>query len=215
MAVATDIQRYMEDSSWIRKMFEIGIQLREELGSENVFDLSLGNPVMEPPIEFLQELRRAVDDPETGKHRYMPNAGYTETRQAIATQLEKETKLPYRSSDILMCVGAGGGINVALHALLNPGDEVIIFKPFFAEYLFYVYNHQGTPRTVECNDQFIPNLQDLEANITARTKVVMLNSPNNPSGVVYSVEFLKELSALPGITPSLAEKLRKYDTGYN
>lgn len=196
MAIATDIRRYMEDSSWIRKMFEIGIQLRGELGDEKVFDLSLGNPIMEPPTEFLSELRRVVDNTETGKHRYMPNAGYTETREAIASQLAEETHLPYKSSDVLMCVGAGGGINVVLHALLNPGDEVIIFKPFFAEYLFYAYNHQGAPRMVECDDQFVPNLRDLEDKITAQTKVVMLNSPNNPSGVVYSIEFLKELTTL-------------------
>ena len=194
MAIADSVRQYMQDSSWIRRMFEIGIVMRQERGEGNVFDLSLGNPVMEPPPEFIQELRRLVNDPQPGMHRYMPNAGYTETRQAVAEHLAVETGLPYETSHIMMCVGAGGGINVALHALLNPDDEVIILAPFFAEYLFYVYNHQGVPVVTGCDRQFNPDLAELESKLTPRTKALLLNSPNNPSGVVYSPELMTRLS---------------------
>ena len=132
MALADSIRRHMADSSWIRRMFEIGIAMKAERGEENVFDLSLGNPVMEPPPEFQRELRKLVDHPEPGMHRYMPNAGYTETRQAVAGQLAKETGLPYQASHVMMTVGAGGAINVALHALLNPRDAMVVLAPFFA-----------------------------------------------------------------------------------
>ena len=196
MAIADHIRRYMADSSWIRRMFEIGIAMKQERGEANVFDLSLGNPVMEPPTEFVEELRRLVNDPQPGMHRYMPNAGYPETRQAVAEALARETGLPYQAAQVMMTVGAGGGINVALHALLNPGDEVIIFAPFFGEYTFYVYNHTGVPVVVGCDGQFNPDLRALESKITSRTKVVLLNSPNNPSGVVYSSELVAQLADL-------------------
>ena len=196
MAVADHIKHYMADSSWIRRMFEIGAAMKRERGEANVFDLSLGNPVMEPPVEFTEELRRLANDPPPGMHRYMPNAGYPETRQAIADELARETGLPYQAEHVLMTVGAGGGINVALHALLNPGDEVIIFVPFFGEYIFYVRNHVGVPSTVGCDRQFSPDLAVLESKITSRTKAVLLNSPNNPSGAVYGQEVVAQLAAL-------------------
>ena len=206
MAIADHIRHYMADSSWIRRMFEIGIAMKRERGEANVFDLSLGNPVMEPPAEFTEELRRLVNDPQPGMHRYMPNAGYTETRQAVADGLAKEAGLAYQVAHVMMTVGAGGGINVALHALLNPGDEVIIFTPFFGEYTFYVYNHTGVPVVVGCDPQFNPDLRELESKLTPRTKAVLLNSPNNPSGVVYSVELVAELAAL------LDRKSREFGT---
>ena len=206
MAIADHIRRYMADSSWIRRMFEIGIAMRQERGEANVFDLSLGNPVMEPPAEFTQELRRLVNDPQPGMHRYMPNAGYTETRQAVAEELAKETGLPYQAQNLMMTVGAGGAINVALHALLNPGDEVIILAPYFGEYTFYVYNHMGVPVVVGCDQEFNPDLGELESKLTSRTRAVLLNSPNNPSGAVYSAQVVAGLAEL------LDRKGRELDT---
>ena len=206
MAIATRIREYMEEGSWIRRMFEIGLELKRERGEENVFDLSLGNPVVEPPPQFHRELRRWVERPVPGMHRYMPNAGYWETREAVAQQLAKETELPYGPAHVMMTVGAGGGINVALHALMNPGEEVIIFAPYFAEYRFYAYNHSGVPVVVPCDGQFIPDLAELEARLSPRTKVVLLNSPNNPSGVVYGAGFLRQLAEL------LERKVRELGT---
>ena len=196
MPVAPNIKKHMADSSWIRRMFELGIALKRERGEENVFDLSLGNPVMEPPKEFADELRRLADSPAVGTHRYMPNAGYVETRAAVAEALAEETGLSYGPQHVLMTVGAGGGINVVIHALCEPGDEVVIVAPFFAEYLFYASNHGATAVAVGCDADFTPDLADMESKITARTRIVMINSPNNPSGVVYSAAFIEELAAL-------------------
>ena len=196
MPIASQIKQYMADSSWIRRMFELGITMKQERGEENVFDLSLGNPVMEPPPEFFAEMRRLLDELPAGSHRYMPNAGYPETRAAVAEALAEETGLPYATPNILMTVGAGGGINAVLHALCEPGDEVAIFAPFFAEYLFYARNHGATPVAIGCDAEFTPDLAELEAKITRQTKVVMVNSPNNPSGRVYDEAFVRDLAAL-------------------
>jgi aspartate aminotransferase len=196
MAIASQIKQYMADSSWIRRMFELGITMKRERGEENVFDLSLGNPVMEPPAEFMAEMRRLLDELPAGSHRYMPNAGYPETRAAVASALAEETGLAYGAEHVLMTVGAGGGINAVLHALCEPDDEVVIFAPFFAEYLFYAANHGAKSVAVGCDANFTPDLEELEAKITSRTKVVMVNSPNNPSGKVYSQGFVHALSAL-------------------
>ena len=193
MPIASQIKRYMADSSWIRRMFELGITMKRERGEENVFDLSLGNPVAEPPAEFFAEMRRLLDELPPGSHRYMPNAGYPDTRAAVAAALAEESGLPYRLEHIMMTVGAGGGINTVLHALCEPDDEVIIFAPFFAEYLFYATNHGATTVTVGCDAQFTPDLAELESKITRRTKVVMVNSPNNPSGKVYDTAFIQRL----------------------
>jgi aspartate aminotransferase len=196
MAIASQIKQYMADSSWIRRMFELGIAMKRERGEENVFDLSLGNPVMEPPPEFMIEMRRLLDEMPTGSHRYMPNAGYTETRAAVASALAEETGLPYGPEHVMMAVGAGGGINAVLHALCEPEDEVVIFAPFFAEYLFYAVNHGAKSVAVGCDSDFTPDLAELEAKITPRTKVVMVNSPNNPSGRVYPGTFIRDLGEL-------------------
>ncbi len=122
MAVARKIHEFMERGSWIRKMFEEGIALKQQFGEDNVFDLSLGNPIMEPPQEFFEELRRIAENPNPGMHRYTPNAGYVETRAAVASQLREETGLEFTADEILMTCGAGGGLNVVLKTLLDPGD---------------------------------------------------------------------------------------------
>ena len=194
MAIAANVRKHMADSSWIRRMFELGIALKRERGDENVFDLSLGNPVMEPPREFFKALRSFADAPTSGAHRYMPNAGYPETRAAVAAALSDDTGMDYGPQHVMMCVGAGGGINVVLHALCDPGDEVVVFAPFFAEYLFYAANHGAVPIVVGCDDEFTPDLAELASKLTARTKVVLLNSPNNPSGAMYGAELIAALA---------------------
>ena len=196
MAIAADIRQAMEDSSWIRRMFELGIQLRQERGPENVFDLSLGNPIAEPPPQFFDQLRRFAVDDAPGVHRYMPNAGYIETRQAVADALSDETGLPYSADHIVMTVGAAAALNVVIHSLCDRDDEVVILTPYFAEYLFYATNHAATPVVVGCDENFIPDLDGLESTLSERTKVVIVNSPNNPSGAMYPASFIKALATL-------------------
>ena len=127
MSVAAKIQQAMESQSWIRQMFELGIQLKREHGDENVFDLSLGNPILEPPAEVAEALKRLASDPPAGMHRYMPNAGYAETRGAIAAHLASGTGLGFTAAHTVMTCGAGGALNVIFKSILNPGEEVIIF----------------------------------------------------------------------------------------
>jgi len=196
MAVAADIQRAMEDSSWIRRMFELGIQLRQERGAENVFDLSLGNPIAEPPPQFFEQLHRFAADDAPGVHRYMPNAGYVETRQAVADALSDETGLAYGADQVVMTVGAAAALNVVVHSLCDRDDEVVILTPYFAEYLFYATNHAATPVVVGCDDDFMPDLEELEEKLSDRTKVVIVNSPNNPSGAMYPASFIEALGHL-------------------
>ena len=196
MAVSKKIKRFMKEGSWIRRMFEEGIALKRQYGEDNVFDLSLGNPITEPPDQFLQELRRIVADPWPGMHRYMPNAGYAETRAAVAAQLSEETGLEFTVGHILMTCGAGGALNVVIKALLDPGDEVVIFAPYFVEYLYYVDNHGGACNVVPPDSGFNPDFEALEAAISPTTRIVLVSSPNNPTGVVYSPEVLDRLGSI-------------------
>ncbi len=196
MAIAGKIKGFMEQSSWIRKMFEEGIRLKREFGEENVFDLSLGNPVMEPPKELKAAMIAAAGDPAPGLHRYMPNAGLPETRQAVANALSPECKTPLTGDSVVMVCGAAGGLNIVLKTLLDPGDEVIVLTPYFVEYLFYADNHGGKIAPVATRDDFTPDLPAIDAAINDKTKAVIVNSPNNPTGVVYSREILQGLADL-------------------
>ena len=206
MSISERVQKSMAEGSWIRKMFEVGASLKKQYGKENVFDLTLGNPVMEPPAELHRELRKLVKEPMAGMHRYMQNAGYAETRTAVAAQLSLETGMKFTVNDIIMTCGAAGALNVVLKTILNPGDEVIIFAPFFAEYVNYIDNHDGVSRILPTDEQFIPRLDILEAAIGTKTKAVLINSPNNPSGAVYSEDFIHQLGEL------LSKKETQYGT---
>ena len=177
-------------------MFEEGAILKQRYGEENVFDLSLGNPVMDPPIEFYRELKRLAEHPLPGMHGYMENAGYAETRAAVAEQLSVETGIKFAMNDIVMTCGTAGALNVVLKTILNQGDEVIIFAPYFMEYINYVDNHGGVTRVMPTDRQFVPKLDVLEATIGARTRAVIINSPNNPTGVVYSEDLLYRLGEI-------------------
>ena len=196
MPISQYVSRSMEEGGWIRRMFEVGIALKAQYGDDNVFDLSLGNPIMEPPAEFHAELLRIAQSPAPGMHRYMPNAGYPETRQAVADTLSAETGLSFGVGDILMTCGAAGAANVTLRTILNAGDEVIILSPFFGEYVYYIQNHNGVPVIVPTDAEFGLDLDAIEAAITPRTRAVMINAPNNPSGVVYPDEDIAALADL-------------------
>jgi len=186
----------MERASWIRRMFEEGILLKKKFGQDKVFDFSLGNPIIEPPPEFRTTLRRILDDPTPGMHRYMPNAGYPSTRAAVAESLTRETGLAFNFKHILMSCGAGGGLNVVLKTLLNPGEEVLLFAPYFPEYVFYIDNCGGRPRVVQTDGAFLPDLEAVDEAVNESTKAVFVNSPNNPTGVVYPRAKLEELARL-------------------
>jgi len=194
----------MKLGSWIRRMFEEGIAMKKQHGAENVFDLSLGNPIMEPPPEFKRELRRLVENPFPGMHGYMENAGYPETRAAVAAQLTRETGIKLTEKNVIMAVGAAGAINVALKTILDPGDEVILFLPWFVDYFNYVENHDGVVKLVPTDEHFMPRLDELEKAINLRTKAVLINSPNNPTGVVYDENLIRRM----------AEILRKKEAEY-
>jgi aspartate aminotransferase len=186
----------MKGSSWIRRMFEEGTRLKAQHGEENVFDFSLGNPVIEPPDVVRRALVAAAAETSPGAHRYMPNAGYPAVREAVARHLVSVTGAPFEARHVVMCVGAGGGLNVVLKTLLDPGDEVILLAPYFVEYLFYVDNHGGVARIVETDASFQLDLGAIAAAIGPRTRAILVNSPNNPTGVVYPKESLDALGAL-------------------
>ena len=197
MMIAEKIQKYLEKSSWIRRMFEEGNALRKIHGEKNVYDFTLGNPAVEPPEAFHRELKRVAEHPEPGMHRYMSNAGYEKTRQAVAEVLSERSSQKVAAGNVVMTCGAGGALNVVLKTILNPGEEVIILSPYFVEYLFYIDNHGGVPCPVATNPEtFQPDLAVIEAAINSRTRVLIINSPNNPTGVVYSRETLEKLGEM-------------------
>ena len=157
MRISSAIAQQMEQSSWIRRMFEIGVQLRRERGAANVFDYSIGNPDVEPPEAVIAALRRIVAENRPRTHSYMPNAGYPEVRATMARRLAERSGIPFTGDDILMTNGAAGAINTILKAILDPGDEVMVLAPYFPEYRFYMENHGGRMVTVETDQHFQPD----------------------------------------------------------
>ena len=194
MSVSEKVKKGMEMGSWIRRMFEEGIAMKKKFGAENIYDLSLGNPVMEPPPEFKRAIKDLADRPWKGMHGYMENAGYPETRAAVAEQLKEETDINLTEKDVIMAVGAAGAINVAFKTILDAGDEAIVFIPWFVDYFNYIQNHDGIVKPLPTDANFIPQLDVLEKNIGPRTKAVLINSPNNPTGVVYKPELLTKMA---------------------
>jgi aspartate aminotransferase len=196
MSVSEKIKEYMERSSWIRKMFEQGIELKSKFGPDKVFDFSLGNPNLEPPEKVRQAILEVIEDRRPGKHAYMPNAGLKETREAVANFLSKEHGMKLTWEHIIMTCGAGGGLNIALKTLLDDKDEVIVLTPYFVEYLFYINNHNGIGQLINTNEDFSLNLKAIEAGISEKTKAIIINSPNNPSGRVYDENSLTSLGKI-------------------
>ncbi len=195
MTIAGKIENFITKSSWIRKMFEEGTKLKEQHGAENVFDFSLGNPNLQPPDRFKKVLRDLVNTENPGDHAYMPNAGYPQVRRNVADYLTEEQKAPISAQEVIMTCGAAGGLNVILKTLLNPGEEVITPAPFFVEYGFYVDNHGGKLVTVPSNPDFTLDIQKISSAITDKTRAVLINSPNNPTGQVYNRESLMLLGS--------------------
>jgi aspartate aminotransferase len=196
MPVSAKIAEFMERSSWIRKMFEQGALLKSQHGPENVFDFSLGNPNIDPSQSVKKAILNAASDTSPGVHAYMANAGLPATRAAVAKKIARDECVEIDEKTILMTVGAGGAMNVALKAILNPGDEVIIPKPFFVEYVFYVDNHGGKTVLVPTKADFSLDIGAIESAITSTTGAVVINSPNNPTGKVYSKAEIAQLADL-------------------
>ena len=196
VAISRLIKESMERSSWIRRMFEEGVKLKSQFGADKVYDFSLGNPDVEPPESFREVMNALVHDREPGAHGYMPNTGYPFVREAVARKASVQQGVDIPASSIVMTVGAAGGLNTVLKTILDPGDEVVLIRPYFAEYYFYIQNHQG--RSVEANagPGFALSAENVRSVLSPRTAAVIVNSPNNPTGVIYTKEQLEALAAV-------------------
>ncbi|AGA69058.1 aspartate/tyrosine/aromatic aminotransferase [Desulfitobacterium dichloroeliminans LMG P-21439] len=204
--ISQAMREQVKSNSIIRAMFEEGKRLAAIHGAENVYDFSLGNPSVEPPNEVKKAILEIINEENSmAVHGYMNNSGFEDVRAAIADSLNRRFATHFTAENILMTVGAAGGLNVVFKTLLNPEDEVITFAPFFGEYRNYVRNHQGQLVVVSPNTaDFQPNLEELKRKINMKTKAVLINSPNNPTGVVYSEETIMLLADI------LREKQKEY-----
>ncbi len=196
MPVSEKMKNFAQQSSWIRKMFEEGARMKAEFGADKVFDFSLGNPDLPPPPLFSEAVLEVAKDKSPGVHAYMPNGGYPWVREAIAAKMSMEQKVPVHHGDMLMTCGAAGALNVVMKAMLNPGDEVIILAPYFVEYNFYVDNHGGVTRIVNTDNDFNLDIAAIREAVNEKTRAIIINSPNNPSGQIYSQESLKALGEM-------------------
>lgn len=196
MTISKKIDTFMTRSSWIRRMFEEGAQLKARHGPENVFDFSLGNPNIDPPGKFKTVLTDVVKMSVPSDHGYMPNTGYPFVRKKVADFLTKEQETAVSEEEVIMTCGAAGALNITLKAILDPGDEVICPAPYFAEYSFYVDNHNGEFKPVATRPDFSLDLAAIAGAINEKTKAFIINSPNNPTGQIYSKESLVELGHL-------------------
>lgn len=206
--IAKKMVKYVEGSSVTRAMFEEGKKMAAKFGAENVYDFSLGNPSVEPPKAVAEQMKAVLDENQPNYiHGYMNNAGHEEVREAIAKSLNKKFGTSFSMKNIIMTVGAAGGLNVILKSILDPGDEVIAFAPYFSEYNNYVGNYDGVMVPISANiPSFQPNLEELKEKITAKTKAIIVNTPNNPTGVVYSEDTIQKLAAI------LEEKQKEFGT---
>ncbi len=195
MPVAEKIEKFIQKSSWIRAMFEAGAKLKAEKGAENVFDFSLGNPNLEPPEAFFEVMARLAADRTPGRHAYMPNAGFPPVRAAVARHLESVHGVPFSENEVIMTVGAGGALNIVLKAICDPGAEVVVPKPYFVEYDFYLDNHGGTVNRVPVRDDFGLDVDAIAGAINEKTCAVLINNPNNPTGAVYDRAQLNDLAS--------------------
>jgi Aspartate/tyrosine/aromatic aminotransferase len=194
--ISDKMRQLVENSSAIRAMFEEGKRLATRYGAENVFDFSLGNPNVPAPDKVKEAINTILDKEESlALHGYSNNAGYEEVREVVASSINRRFATDFTANNIIMTVGAAGGLNVILKVLLNPGDEVIVFAPYFGEYRNYVSNFDGVLVEVSPNtEDFMPKFEEFRNKITSRTKAVIVNTPNNPTGVVYSKETIQTLA---------------------
>jgi len=197
MIVSQKIQKLIADQEgWTRRMFEEGIKIKKMFGVGNVFDFSLGNPDMEPPFELQQALIETVSRPEKGMHRYMTNSGYETVREEIAAYLRELYDLPFTLNHVFMTTGCAGGLNILLKTMLTRGDEVIVPSPFFWEFKNYIESHGGNMRLVKTKKDFQLDVEKIGKAMNRKTKAILLNSPNNPTGAVYTEETLRLLAEL-------------------
>jgi len=196
MPIAEQIKNALASSSMIRKMFEEGLQLKKLHGAENVFDFSLGNPDVDPPPSFHEVFLKLANEDEKGSHGYMPNAGYPFVRDALAKKVRKEQNVNIDGSHIIMASGAAGGLNAVLKTICNPGDEVIVSRPYFMEYKAYTANHGAKLIEVDTLENFDLDINAIGAALNEKTAAVIINSPNNPTGKVYSKEILESLASV-------------------
>lgn len=196
--ISKKIQKALQGNSAIRAMFVEGKQMAAKYGAENVYDFSLGNPATPAPASLNQSIKDLLDEVDSLEiHGYMENAGYPDVRAAIAENLNKRFGTSFDFHNIIMTVGAAGGLNIIFKTILDPGDEVIVFAPFFGEYRQYAANFDAQIVTVQPDTEtFQPDLADFEAKITEKTKALIVNTPNNPTGVIYKPETMKEIAAI-------------------
>ncbi len=194
--IARSIRENLGRASWIRRTFEEGRRLKEKFGADAVFDFSLGNPDVEPPPEFHETIIRVLREGGKGLHSYMPNAGYPFAREAVARKVSREHECPVSPDHVILTVGAAGALNVLFHTILDPGDEVVVLRPFFGEYYFYILNHGGKMVTVDCRSDFELDPERIAAALTPRTAALIVNTPNNPTGRIYRKETLAKLAAV-------------------
>ncbi len=199
-----------KDASVIRKMFEEGIEMKKIYGADKVYDFSLGNPDLDPPQKVVDAVKEVAADTSHGRHGYMPNAGYPETRAAMARKVSLEQGVKLESCDVVITAGAASALNCVFKTILNAGDNVIVPKPFFAEYRNYVKNYGGILQEVSTKDDFSLDVESIKKALNEKTAAVLINSPNNPTGKVYTesdivalAECLKEHAAKSGRTPYL------------
>lgn len=195
MPIARRIDDFLKDASWIRRLFEDGQKMRKD-GNGPVYDFSIGNPDLEPAALFRTKLAEIASKQTPGMHKYMANTGYEETRCAVAAALDAEYGMGFGEDNIVMTVGAAGAINTALKALVDPGEEVIVIVPYFVEYRFYIDNHDAKMILAPAAEDFNLDPKAIESRITDQTRVVLINNPNNPTGVVYSQESLNILGEI-------------------
>jgi aspartate aminotransferase len=196
MPVAEGIKNALASSSMIRKMFEEGMQLKKQHGADKVFDFSLGNPDIEPPEAFHEIFVKLANEDEKGSHGYMPNAGYPHVKEALAKKVNREQNVEIDGSHIVMAAGAAGGLNAVFKTICNPGDEVIVSRPYFMEYRAYTANHGAKLVEVDSLDNFDLDLAAIGAALCEKTAAVLINSPNNPTGKVYPARVLASLASL-------------------
>ncbi|MCL2093107.1 MAG: pyridoxal phosphate-dependent aminotransferase [Treponema sp.] len=194
MPLADAVREALGSQSMIRKMFEEGTLLKQQHGAHNVFDFSLGNPDLEPPPAFHEVFVKMASEDEKGSHAYMPNGGYPHVREALAKKASAEQQVNIDGSHIIMSCGAAGGLNVVFKSILNPGDEVIVSRPYFMEYRPYVSNHGGKIVEVDALDDFNLDVDAIKAKLNPKTAAVLINSPHNPTGKIYPPELIAHLA---------------------
>ena len=196
MPIANVVKEALSSSSLIRRMFEEGIQLKKQHGFDKVFDFSLGNPDLDPPPAFHRVLLKLAEEDKKGSHGYMPNGGFPEVREVMARKASEEQNVSIDGSHVVMTVGAAGALNVVFKSILNPGDEVVIPKPYFLEYRQYLRNFQGVLIEVDSLPGFELDVETLKSKLTPKTAAVLICSPHNPTGKVYSAETISRLAAV-------------------